>query len=98
MQEDLRRRVVAAVHGGMRQVEAARVFAVAPQSVSGWAQVWRKQGSKGQARPARHCGAGSPGSRPDRPTRFVRRELSLRGEARAFRSRPGGLKVSCRSS
>ncbi|WP_190816602.1 IS630 family transposase [Saccharopolyspora pogona] len=46
-QEDLRRRVVAAVHGGMTQVEAARVFAVAPQSVSRWVQVWRKQGSKG---------------------------------------------------
>ncbi|MGI8310401.1 helix-turn-helix domain-containing protein [Saccharopolyspora hattusasensis] len=45
--------MVAAVHGGMRQVEVARVFAVAPQSVSGWVQVWRKQGSKGQTRPAR---------------------------------------------
>ncbi|WP_190818030.1 IS630 family transposase [Saccharopolyspora pogona] len=46
-QEDLRRRVVAAVHGGMSQVEAARVFAVAPQSVSRWVQAWRKRGSKG---------------------------------------------------
>ncbi|MEV5544293.1 helix-turn-helix domain-containing protein [Saccharopolyspora shandongensis] len=37
-QEDLRRRVVAAVHGGMSQAEAAQVFAVAPQSVSRWVQ------------------------------------------------------------
>ncbi len=31
----------------MSQVEAARVFAVAPQSVSRWVQAWRKRGSKG---------------------------------------------------
>ncbi|WP_190813157.1 helix-turn-helix domain-containing protein [Saccharopolyspora pogona] len=42
--------MVAAVHGGMAQVEAVRVFAVAPQSVSRWVQVWRKQGSKGSCR------------------------------------------------
>jgi transposase len=47
--EDLRRRVVAAVLGGMTRVEAARVFAVAPQSVSRWVAAWRKRGSKGLA-------------------------------------------------
>jgi transposase len=46
-QEDLRRRVVAAVCGGMSQVEAARVFGVAPQSVSRWMIAWRARGSKG---------------------------------------------------
>ncbi|MGI8308354.1 IS630 family transposase [Saccharopolyspora hattusasensis] len=48
-QEDLRRRVVAAVHGGMTQAEAAQVFAVSAQSVSRWVQAWRKRGSKGLA-------------------------------------------------
>lgn len=48
-QEDLRRRVVAAVHGGMAQVEAAGVFAVSPQSVSRWMRAWQKRGSKGLA-------------------------------------------------
>jgi transposase len=48
-QEDLRRRVVAAVAGGMTQAEAARVFVVAPQSVSRWMAAWRRRGSKGLA-------------------------------------------------
>ncbi|MEU5852275.1 hypothetical protein [Saccharopolyspora shandongensis] len=38
--------MVAAVHGGMTQAGAVRVFAVAPQSVSRWVQAWRKRGSK----------------------------------------------------
>jgi transposase len=48
-QEDLRRRVVAAVADGMTQAEAARVFVVAPQSVSRWMAAWRQRGSKGLA-------------------------------------------------
>jgi transposase len=48
-QEDLRRRVVAAAAGGMTQAEAARVFAVSPQSVSRWMAAWRKRGSRGLA-------------------------------------------------
>jgi transposase len=35
-QEDLRRRVVAAVRGGMSKAEAVRVFAVSRQSVRNW--------------------------------------------------------------
>ena len=36
VQEELRRRAVAAIHGGMRQVEAAEVFGVARKTVWQW--------------------------------------------------------------
>jgi transposase len=48
-QEDLRRRVVAAVLDGMTQVEAASVFRVSTQSVSAWMKTYRKHGAKGLA-------------------------------------------------
>lgn len=46
-QEDLRRRVVAAVRGGMRKAEAARVFGVAPQSVRNWTGAADERGMRG---------------------------------------------------
>ena len=45
-QADLRRRVVQAVRGGMRQTEAARVFGVARGSVNRWMGLARRQGAK----------------------------------------------------
>jgi len=43
---DLRRRVVQAVRGGMRQTEVARVFRVARGSVNRWMGLARRQGAK----------------------------------------------------
>jgi transposase len=43
-QEDLRRRVVAAVRGGMYQAEAARTFRVSRQSVNNWMKKYRSGG------------------------------------------------------
>lgn len=43
-QEDLRRRVVAAVRGGMYQAEAARTFRVSRQSVNNWMKKCRSGG------------------------------------------------------
>ncbi len=43
-QEDLRRRVVAAVRGGMYQAEAARTFGVSRQSVNNWIKRVRSGG------------------------------------------------------
>jgi transposase len=43
-QEDLRRRVVAAVRGGMYQAEAARTFGVSRQSVNNWMKMCRSGG------------------------------------------------------
>jgi transposase len=43
-QEDLRRRVVAAVMGGIYQAEAARTFGVSRQSVNNWIQKCRSGG------------------------------------------------------
>ena len=43
-QEDLRRRVVAAVRGGMYQAEAARTFGVSRQSVNNWIKMVRSGG------------------------------------------------------
>lgn len=43
-QEDLRRRVVRAVEGGMTQAEAARVFGVSRVAVNGWLARWRSGG------------------------------------------------------
>jgi transposase len=48
-QEDLRRRVIAAVRGGMRQVKAAEVFKVSRASVNKWSRLHEEQGSKGLA-------------------------------------------------
>lgn len=43
-QEDLRRRVVEAVKGGLSQAEAARTFLVSRQSVNAWMKAVRKDG------------------------------------------------------
>ncbi|HEY3604638.1 MAG TPA: helix-turn-helix domain-containing protein [Sporichthyaceae bacterium] len=43
-QEDLRRRVVAAVEGGMTQLEAARVFGVSRRAVGVWIRAQRAYG------------------------------------------------------
>src|SRR5713226_4013622 len=45
-QEDLRRRVVAAVQAGMTQVKAAEVFQVSATSVSGWVNAVRRKGDR----------------------------------------------------
>ena len=45
-QEDLRRRVVAAVESGMTQKQAAEVFHVNATSVSGWVNAWRRKGDR----------------------------------------------------
>ena len=42
--EDLRRRVVAAVESGLTQVDAARLFGVSRQTVSGWVRAYRSNG------------------------------------------------------
>jgi len=44
-QEDLRRKVVRAVRGGMLQKEAARLFGVTPQAVCGWMRLRREGGA-----------------------------------------------------
>jgi transposase len=43
-QQDLRRRVVVAVRGGMSQTEAARTFGVSRQSVNNWMKKYRSGG------------------------------------------------------
>lgn len=43
-QEALRRRVVAALQGGMKQVEAARVFGVSRAALNVWMRAWREGG------------------------------------------------------
>jgi len=45
-QEDLRRRVVAAVEGGRSQVEVAGLFGVSPRSVSRWVTAFRANGNR----------------------------------------------------
>ena len=51
-QEDLRRKVVNAVMGGMTQTEAARLFGVSRVAVSGWGKLWREGGARAlKARP-----------------------------------------------
>jgi transposase len=57
-QEDLRRRVVAAVERGMTQVEAAEVFGVSSRSVNRWWIAFRDKGSKALA-------SGPRGQRPE---------------------------------
>lgn len=56
-QEDLRRRVVAAVERGLSQVEAAEVFGVSTRSVSRWWNAFQRTGSKALV-------GGKPGQRP----------------------------------
>jgi transposase len=48
-QEDLRRRVVAAVESGKTQREVAEIFHVNPTSVSGWVNAWRHKGDRALA-------------------------------------------------
>jgi transposase len=48
-QEDLRRRVVAAVESGMTQKEVAEIFHVNATSVSGWVNAFRHKGDQGLA-------------------------------------------------
>src|SRR4030043_15914 len=47
VQEELRRRAVAAIHGGMRQVEAAEVFGVARKTVWQWLTAYTTSGDSG---------------------------------------------------
>ena len=47
VQEELRRRAVAAIHGGMRQVEAAEVFGVARKTVWQWLTAYATSGDSG---------------------------------------------------
>jgi transposase len=49
VQEELRRRAVAAIHGGMRQVEAAEVFGVARKTVWQWLTAYATSGDSGLA-------------------------------------------------
>jgi transposase len=46
-QEDLRRRVVAAVQAGMSQAGAARVFNVSPKAVWRWVDAFARNGNRG---------------------------------------------------
>lgn len=46
-QEDLRRRVVAAVESGRSQAEAAELFGVGVRSVSRWVNTFRRNGNRG---------------------------------------------------
>lgn len=48
-QEDLRKRVIGAVRGGMSQVEAAVVFNVSRASVNKWSRLHEEHGSRGLA-------------------------------------------------
>lgn len=52
-QETLRKRVVEAVLGGMKQEEAARVFGVARSSINNWMSAYRSEGTKGLRRKKR---------------------------------------------
>lgn len=45
-QEDLRRRVIRALKGGMKQTEAVEVFCVSRQAVHTWAKAYKQGGSK----------------------------------------------------
>src|SRR4030042_432848 len=47
VQEELRRRAIAAIHGGMRQVEAAEVFGVARKTVWQWLTAYTTSGDSG---------------------------------------------------
>ena len=55
-QEDLRRKVVRAVHGGITQEEAAKLFGVSRQAISKWFQRYQK----GKERALRAKGRGRP--------------------------------------
>src|SRR5215472_14221314 len=69
-QEDLRRRVVAAVQCGMSQREAAEVFHVNPTSVSGWVNAWRRKGDHALAAKVR-------GRRPEEQKALSRRQQKI---------------------
>ena len=45
-QEDLRRRVIRALKGGMKQTEAVEVFGVSRQAVHNWAKAYKEGGAK----------------------------------------------------
>ena len=49
VQEELRRRVVAAIHGGMQQVEGAKVFGVARKTIWQWLKAYAASGDPGLA-------------------------------------------------
>ena len=58
-QEDLRRKVVGAVHGGITQEEAAKLFGVSRQAISKWFQRYQKGGER--ALGAKHQGKAQRG-------------------------------------
>ncbi|MFD2468447.1 IS630 family transposase [Amycolatopsis silviterrae] len=73
-QEDLRRRVVAAVGSGRSQAEVAAVFGVSSRSVSRWMKALRDNGDKGLA-------SGKRGRRPEE-----QKALTVRQQARLKRA------------
>jgi transposase len=73
-QEDLRRRVVAAVLSGRTQVEVSELFEVSPRSVSRWIKAFECQGNRGLS-------AGKRGRRPEE-----QKALNLRQQARVRRA------------
>jgi transposase len=73
-QEDLRRRVVAAVQSGRSQTEVAETFGVSLRSVNRWANEFRRNGNRG-------LDAGARGRRPDE-----QKALNARQQARVRRA------------
>ena len=57
-QEALRRRAVAAVNGGMKQVQAVRVFGVSRAALHNWLRTWREGGDAALAARRRGRSAG----------------------------------------
>jgi transposase len=66
-QEDLRRRVVAAVQSGTSQREVAEIFHVNATSVSGWVNAWRRKGDRALAAKTR-------GRRPEEQKALSKRQ------------------------
>ena len=52
-QAEIRQRVINAVHGGMKQAEAARIFGVSRWSVGQWTKSHREHGPDARALPDR---------------------------------------------
>jgi transposase len=73
-QEDLRRRAVAAVKGGMSQAAVSRVFSVSPKTVWRWVNAFDRKGNQALK-------AGKRGRRPDE-----QKALNPRQEARLRRA------------
>jgi transposase len=73
-QEDLRRRAVAAVKGGMSQAAVSRVFSVSPKTVWRWVNAFDRKGNQALK-------AGKRGRRPDE-----QKALDPRQEARLRRA------------